>query len=162
MSCNQRCESEASGRKIKKNASAFPILTGILIAILPKCPFCIAAYSSAIALCSGKKIYNQDPDWTNFISIALAIITLAMVLFNYRGKRTWFAASLVLMGSFLIIQTELYTGELTGYYYGAGLLLLGVWANASLLYFYKKWIVPFFNYLWTGKFESVQVAEKSE
>lgn len=85
-----------------------------------------------------------------------------MVLFNYRGKRTWFAAGLVLMGSVLIIQTELYTGELTGYYYGAGLLLLGVWSNASLLYFYKRWIAPSYNYLLTGKFEIVQVVEKSE
>lgn len=142
MQCTQnRCQ-KTFERKIKNKRSTFPILTGILIAILPKCPFCIAAYSSAIALCSGTKVYNQSPDWTNFISIALAVITLFMVLLNYRGKRTWIAASLVILGSALIIRTELYTGELTEYYYGALMLLLGVWANGSFVYFYKKLIKP--------------------
>jgi len=142
MQCTQNRCKDTLARKIKKKRSAFPILTGILIAILPKCPFCIAAYSPAISLCSGTKIYNQAPDWTNFISIGLAILTLFMILFNYRGKRTWLAASLVIIGSMLIIRTELYTGELTEYYYGAIALLLGVWINASFLYFYRKWIKP--------------------
>lgn len=138
MACSEnKCKKFIDG-KIKKNRSVFPILTGILIAILPKCPFCIAAYSSAIVLCSGNKIYNQAPDWTNFISIGLAVLTLLMILFNFRGKRTWYAVGLVIVGSALIIRTELFTGALEEYYFGALALLLGVWLNGSFLYFYKS------------------------
>lgn len=154
MQCSQKSCSHSLDRKIKKKRSAFPILTGILIAILPKCPFCIAAYSSAIVLCSGTKLYHQAPDWTNFISIGLAVLTLIMILFNYRGKRTWFAASLVILGSLLIIRTELYTGELQEYYIGAFALLMGVWVNASFMFFYRKWMKPifhFFNFLRKGR-----------
>jgi len=133
-------------RKIKKNSSVFPILTGILIAVLPKCPFCIAAYSSAIVLCSGHKIYNQSPDWTNFISIGLALLTLLMIVLNFRGKRTWLAAGLVIIGSCLIIRTELYTGALEEYYFGAVMLLAGIWVNSSFMYFYKNWIKALSKY----------------
>lgn len=143
MGCTQNeCQSKFNSN-IKKKRSAYPILVGILIAILPKCPFCIAAYSSAIVLCSGTKLYNQTPDWTNYISILLAFVTLLMILLNFRGKRTWFAAGLVVLGSSLIIGTELFTGELTNYYYGAFLLLMGVWVNASFMFFFRKWINVF-------------------
>ncbi len=145
MQCAQRNCKNSFVRKIKEKTSAFPVLTGILIAILPKCPFCIAAYSSAMVLCSGTKIYNQSPDWSNFISIALAGITLLMVLLNFRGKRTWVSAALIILGAGLIIKTELYTGELDGYYYGSIVLLLGVWVNGSFLSIFQKWIKPLFR-----------------
>lgn len=152
MQCSQKsCRSDFNP-KIKKKRSSYPIIIGILIAILPKCPFCIAAYSSAIVLCSGTKLYNQSPDWTNYISILLAFVTLLMVVLNYRGKRTWYAAALVLIGSALIIRTELFTGNLSEYYYGAFLLLLGVWLNASFLFFYRKWIAPLWK--WIPDFKS--------
>ncbi len=110
---------------------------GILIALIPKCPFCILAYSSAISLCcSAKVVYT--PEWTSWLSVILAFITLSGIILNYRGKRTWFAALLVVLGSLLIIQAELFTGELGEYYYGAAALLLGVWINGSFLYFFKK------------------------
>lgn len=136
-----------SKRKREAKRSAFPILTGILIALLPKCPFCILAYSSAITLCSGARWYNHSPGWTSWISIGLLVITLLMILLNYRGKRTVFAAAMVLAGSFLIIRTELLTGDLTIYYYGVFMLLTGVWINASFYYFLRRWIKPAFKSL---------------
>ena len=103
------------------------------------------AYSSAITLCSGAKIYDHNPTWVSYISIFLAIITLALVLWNYKGKRTWFAAGLVLLGSFFILDGELRTGDFTNYYWGVGSLLLGVWMNGSLGYFYQKYFQPTMN-----------------
>lgn len=157
MQCSQKsCRSDLNP-KIKKKRSSYPILIGILIAILPKCPFCIAAYSSAIVLCSGTKLYNQSPDWTNYISIILAFVTLLMIVLNYRGKRTWYAAALVLFGSALIIRTELFTGDLKEYYYGAFALLLGVWLNASFLFFYRKWIAPLWKWILDFKSKKIKV-----
>ena len=120
---------------------------GLFIALIPKCPFCILAYSSAITLCSGTKVYMHHPEWTSWISIILAIFTLLMVLFNYRGRRTIYAAILVLLGSSLIVVSELYTGEIQVYYYGVTILLFGVWFNASFMYFYRVWLIPLLNFL---------------
>jgi hypothetical protein len=97
-------------------------------------------------LCSGTKIYNHSPEWTSFISIALAALTLLFILMNYRGRRTVFSALMVLAGSILIIRTELFTGEVIEYYYGVGLLMVGVWVNASFYFFYYRFIKPVFSF----------------
>lgn len=144
MEKNCPCPSKKEDQK-----AALPILGGILIAILPKCPFCILAYSSAMTLCNGSKIYHHAPGWASWISIVLAMLTLAMVLLNYRGTRTLIATALILIGSLLIIRSELYTGDVQGYYIGATALILGVWINASFLYVFHKWIKPFSNELIT-------------
>ncbi len=136
-----------SKRRKSEHKSTFPLLSSVLIAFLPKCHFCILAYSSAITLCSGTKIYDHSPEWTSFLSIGLAVLTLLFILLNYRGRRTVAAAFLVVSGSILIIRTELYTGEITAYYYGVFLLMIGVWVNASFYYFFYRFIKPVFSYL---------------
>ena len=128
----KKCHCPSKNKK-RDQKSALPVLGGLLIALLPKCPFCLLAYSSAMTLCNGSKIYLHTPGWTSWISIGLAILTLMMVLLNYRGKRTIVAASLILFGSLFILRSELYTGDILGYYFGAAMLMLGVWVNASFL-----------------------------
>ncbi|MCB9275152.1 MAG: hypothetical protein H6564_14005 [Lewinellaceae bacterium] len=125
---------------------------GILIVLLPKCPFCLLAYSSAITLCSGVKVYQHEPGWPSWISIGLASLTLALVLWNYKGRRTLFAAALILSGSYFILSSELQTGELAVYYLGAALLLSGVWVNGSFRYVFNRWARP----LWQRLFLSAK------
>ncbi|MEM6724377.1 MAG: hypothetical protein AAF598_10090 [Bacteroidota bacterium] len=129
-SCSCTARTDRSAKR-----SAFPVLTGIFIAVLPKCPFCILAYSSAITMCG---VNGHIPAWTSWISIALAVLTLLFVLLNNRGRRTILAAVLVIAGSLFIIHSEMISGSMENYYLGASLLLAGVWTNASLLYFLRK------------------------
>ena len=129
-------------RKIEKRSRFLPVLTGVAIALLPKCPFCIMAYSSAITLCSGAKIYDHNPTWVSYISIGLAVLTLFFVLWNYKGTKTLIAAGLVLLGSYFILDSELRTGDFENYYWGVFSLLIGVWVNGSFGYFYKKYFKP--------------------
>lgn len=136
MSSNCSCKNRKKRDLFKHPHLSF--FAGLFIAILPKCPFCILTYSSAITLCSGKTIYNHDPTWTSWISIALALFTLLAILLNFKGRKTIAAAGLVLLGSAFLLYSELYTGDLTSYYWGAGLLLVGVWLNANLMYFYRQ------------------------
>ncbi|MEO1260876.1 MAG: hypothetical protein AAFZ15_18905 [Bacteroidota bacterium] len=133
-SCNCR-----KSHRIESKSRFLPMLAGIAIALLPKCPFCVMAYSSAITLCSGAKLYDHSPTWVSYISIFLAVLTLALVLWNYKGRRTWIASLLVLFGSYFILDSELRTGDFENYYWGVGSLLLGVWINGSFSYFYKKY-----------------------
>ena len=119
-------------------SSFISIFGAFFIAILPKCPFCIMAYSSAITMCSGKKLYHSDPTWATYISIGLALFTLVIVLYNYKGTKTIIAAILVIIGSAFILNSEFYSGEMMHYNLGAGILILGVWLNANLMYFIKR------------------------
>lgn len=110
----------------------YPFLLGLLIAIVPKCPFCVLAYSSAMTLCNGSKLYLHQAGWTSWISIGLVAFTLLMVVLNYRGRRTWLAAGAIIAGGSMVAMAELYTGQLQLYYGGAALVFLGIWTNASL------------------------------
>ena len=129
----------------KEKKSLSPLFTGIMVAILPKCPYCILAYSSAITMCSGTKLYAQTPGWTSYLPLGLALLTLLFILLNYRGKRTIIAATLVGTGSLLMLACQFYTFDINHYYLGTFFLLFGVWVNASFRFFYKQWIKPIFS-----------------
>ena len=130
----QSCSCKVQKRRVAKR-SGWTVLMGILIAVLPKCPFCILAYSSAITMCG---VNRHTPEWTSWISIALAALTLLFILLNNRGARTILASILVVIGSGFILSSELVSGSMEAYYWGVGFLLAGVWTNASLYYFLRK------------------------
>lgn len=140
------CKCKTRTKKEARNSS-LSILGGIGLALLPKCHFCVLAYSSAVTVCGKGTYYDHSPEWTSFISIGLAFITLVFVFINRRGKRTWYAAALVVIGIGLISLSELYTGEKLHYFLGAGILMMGVWINASFLYFFHQYLKPLFAYL---------------
>ena len=134
--------------KKKKHAKGkYSILSGILIALIPKCPYCILAYSSAITMCSGTKLYAHTPSWTSYLLLALAVLTILFIIMNYKGKRTIIAASLAALGSLLMLTSQFYTFDINHYYIGTFLLLFGVWVNASFRFFYRQWIKPLFSRL---------------
>jgi hypothetical protein len=89
-------------------------------------------------MCSGQ-VFHHQPDWTSYISIVLALATLGLVFWNYKGIRTIAASALILAGSVIIFNSELFTGNTTHYYIGCGLVLGGVWTNGSLMHFLRKW-----------------------
>lgn len=115
------------------------MVLGVAVALLPKCPFCILAWSSAITLCSGEQIYDHSAEWTSWISVGLVALTFGLVVWNYRGSRTVVAAALVLLGGGLVVRAEWLTGSLATYYCGAVLLLAGVWINGNLLPLMRQW-----------------------
>jgi len=131
-------------RTKKEKKSIPPLLTSIIVVLLPKCPYCILAYSSAITMCSGTKLYTHSPSWASYLLVGLAILTLLFILLNYRGKRTIIAAALVGTGSLFMLACQFYTFNINHYYIGTFLLLFGVWVNASFRFFFRQWIKPLF------------------
>ena len=57
-------------------------LSAFLVIIIPKCPFCVMAYTSAITMCGGTDMYFAENNWVSYIPILLGaiIILLADVL----------------------------------------------------------------------------------
>ena len=128
------CPKKHSQNNSRKLYSLVPAL---FIALIPKCPFCILTYTSAITICSSKSLGSYAPHWTSWISIAFATLTLIVTLYNYKGQRTLIASALIVAGSALIVYSELFTGLLQPYYWGCGILIFGVWVNGSFMYFFR-------------------------
>ena len=138
------CKNCNTNRKVYtfRNSSFF---SAFLIILIPKCPFCIMAYSSAITICGGQDIYMASNNWVSFIPLVLSGVVLGMILFNQRGTRTWIAAILALLSALLIIFSHQLIISASFYNVGGIGLLLAAWLNGNLLSFINQLIRKFRN-----------------
>jgi len=125
--------------KSKKKYNLIPWLPTFAIAILPKCPFCIMAYSGAMSLCSGKMLYPNANSISSYIIIGLALFTLIGIALNYKKKTTIIALAIAAVGILLLSISQFYLMSNDLYYVGTALLFFGIWYNGSFNFFYKKY-----------------------
>ena len=142
MTCNQK---KTCGRQ--KRSKFFSWLPTFLLIILPKCPFCLMAYSGAISLCSGKMMYPHADSYSVYIIGLLSILTCAGIIFNYRDKRTNIAIGLALLGVVLILSGQLWLMSEVAYYIGVLVLIFGIWFNGSFLFVFRKYISSKYSFI---------------
>jgi len=131
-STSQKCHTRIN----KKNISWLP---AFIIAILPKCPFCIMAYSGAMSLCSGRTLYPNAGTSSSYLIVGLSILVLASIAFNHKGRKTSIAIFLSLLGIISLISSQFIFINQVPYYIGVGLLFFGIWYNGSFSFFYRKY-----------------------
>jgi len=124
-------------KKVNRSSSASLFSTVVLI-ILPKCPICIMAYSSAITICGGPDMYLMSNNWVSYVPLVLALFINLMFLFNWRGQRTLYALTIALVGFILISLTHQLVLSSGFYNLGAALLLMSIWLNSSLISLLNK------------------------
>lgn len=124
-------------KKVNRSSSASLFSTVVLI-ILPKCPICIMAYSSAITICGGTDMYFRSNNWVSYVPLVLALFINLMFLFNWRGQRTLYALTIAMVGFTLISLTHQLVLSPVFYDLGAVLLLMSIWLNSSLIFLLNK------------------------
>jgi drug/metabolite transporter (DMT)-like permease len=113
----------ASGARRHVRASEASLFGAALLFLLPHCPFCILVYSSAVSLCGGAIWHDHAPRWTSALSVILAFLAAGLILAGRRRRSTWAAFSLALAGALLIAHSELASGLIEPYRWGAALVL---------------------------------------
>lgn len=96
------------------------------------------AYSGAMTMCSGKKLYPDNDIAFSILMIALAIVVFAGIALNRRGRRTRAAMIIAFTGALLIFVSQFIQISEVIYYTGCSLLLFGVWVNGSFLHFFQR------------------------
>ena len=132
------CKKQAN---IKKPVSQqkLPFFLSLIIAILPKCPFCIFGYTSALAMCSGTTIESHKAgNAVAYLPLVLATFVVVSLLMNFKGRRTWYALGLALFGTLLINWSALWSGNLMAYFSGAFFLFLSIFINGSFAFFWRN------------------------
>lgn len=123
----------------KKN---YGVWIGLLLAILPKCPFCVMAYSGTLMLCSKDAVIVSTHTNTSGITIIFTsifcLLSVVGIYFNKRGIRTRYALGMAIAGACMIMTSVLLSGGLMLYYCGVAFIFAGVWLNGSMLYFVNK------------------------
>ena len=113
-------------------------IPAFLIAILPKCPFCIMAYTGAVSLCSGKMWSPNTNAYSSYLIMGLSVLVLLAILLNHRGKRTYLAAIFAVAGIALLYLSQYYWLSEFTYYVSVILLFFSIWFNGSFFYFIKR------------------------
>lgn len=107
-------------------------MSTFLIMLIPKCPFCFAAYSSAITICGiRQESYNF---WELYLLGLMILIIFAGLILRYRGLRTLVGLGVAGLGTTAIFQGVI-NENLVWYYLGAGLLLAGSMINRKIFRF---------------------------
>jgi len=137
------CEPCQKGKLVSGRKKPSGLLTTILLILLPKCPFCVMAYSSTFILCGKAGVISEQTHSfaspaTIFITSILCLIVLLGIALNYRDTRTRYALILAVAGCLLIMYSVCVDGEESVYFSGVFLIFIGVWLNASLLYILNK------------------------
>lgn len=102
---------------------------GLLVLILPKCPFCVVAYTSSIAICGAPSVVNHHTDWGAWVALGLATVCIGSIARNYRGTGTRTAIIISLLGLSLLLFGLFTPNAMPWYYTGAVLLFLGSFYN---------------------------------
>jgi hypothetical protein len=119
------------------------MLTGLLLALLPKCPFCLVAYSGTVVLCGkGGSVFTShtiSSEATFYSSLVLCGIILTSILLNNRkDARTAYAFLLATLGSAIVLFSVTRGGGILLYYLGVVTIFGAVWLNGSLLFFVSR------------------------
>lgn len=132
----QSCGCKRQEKQRKRQRLSF--LLTLLVAILPKCPFCAFGYSSVVVMCSGAKIHDYEANVLGFVSIPLAFAVLISLCWNYRGTKTGIAVGVAILGIIPLVYAQLISGNPFQYFLGTGLILLAVLLNG-------RWYNRFFK-----------------
>ncbi|HRI61704.1 MAG TPA: hypothetical protein PK228_18320 [Saprospiraceae bacterium] len=128
------CPKEKRARK----REGIPLALSIFIAILPKCPFCVFGYSSVMVLCSGSTVFDYEPGPMSYLPLGIVAAVIASLIWNFRGRRTWWALALVLTGGLILAHAQRVTGHVSEYFTGVALIFSGVLVNGVFLHFWRK------------------------
>jgi uncharacterized membrane protein YczE len=129
---NCSCKKQQT-RRVK---NTLPIVLSVIIAILPKCPFCILGYSSVMTLCSGVHT-TFLPSVGGYFPIIISLVVVSSFFLNYKGQRTLVALFLAIVASLFIGVACFVNGGASLYYIGVMLLFAGVLYNGKWLYYQR-------------------------
>lgn len=119
-----------------KNGTSW--LSALLIIVIPKCPFCVLAYSSAITMCGTSSLYLTENNWVSFLPVLLGGVIVTMIALNFRDNRTIWALGISSIGLLLIIGSHQLVIDSQYYHLGTFLLFFSILLNGSLFSLLKK------------------------
>ena len=128
------CNKCTTDLKLKQSDKA-SFLSTLFIVLIPKCPLCIMAYSSAITMCGGRELYLNQNNWVSYIPIILGVVILVLIIQRFKGLKTWVSLMIATGGLLLIVGVHQLMIPSSAYNLGAGLLLFATWLNGSFISF---------------------------
>ncbi|MBL7770852.1 MAG: hypothetical protein JNK20_17885 [Flavipsychrobacter sp.] len=113
------------------------LLSGIVLAVLPKCPFCFVAFSSTLVLCGKGESVSQSISLSSAPTILFAsvfcLLAILSIALSYKDYRTRYALLVAIGGTACIMTSVLLSGGELLYYFGVLLIMGAVAINMRRL-----------------------------
>jgi len=131
---------------LKTRTASF--LGSIIILLLPKCPFCLVAYSGTITLCGTAGVFTQTKhhtDWGAYAAIFISILITVSMMLTYKLSRGYFGylsmAATAVCGLLFMYIGIFQAESMTCYYTGAALLVIAIFIYSDVYHkFFQKLI----------------------
>lgn len=139
---NKDCHA-CTGRRLNQEAPGSASLVGnLLLVLMPKCSFCVMAYTSTALLCTKDETVvasslHASP-LTISITVVLCLLILGGIFLNRRGTRTRYALSIALAGMAMMLASVAWGGGEALYYAGNATVFAGIWVNGSFMHLWRQ------------------------
>ena len=134
------CCSSQKAVAIKKEPSfksgLMSFLSTALIIVLPKCPFCVAAYSGAILMFFDIENEALTPLFLHGKPV-LGLVIIALIAFNYNAKKSKIALTVSILAFVLLLLSTYGNISLVPNWVLYLGFLFGAWYNGNFRYFYN-------------------------
>ena len=123
-------------KKPSKKGGFLSFISAALIILLPKCPFCIAAYSGALVMFYEVDSASLAPIFMHLKPL-LGLFVLTSILLNFKGRKSKVAVVITAV-AFTLLLLEVYLNMhliptwiiYLGFFFGA-------WYNGNFVHFYR-------------------------
>ncbi len=119
-----------------KKGGLLSFLSAALIIILPKCPFCIAAYSGAAMMFYEVDAASLAPIFTH-VKPMLGLFVLTSILLNFKGRKSKIAVSITSVAFTLLLLEVYFNLHLVPTWIVYLGFLFGAWYNGNFVHFYR-------------------------
>jgi|GEM_PF-5238572 len=137
----QQVYEEHGSPPVTGNSLNVPLISNLFLIFLPKCSFCVLAYTSSILLCTRNESIVATSVHSSPLTIGLTaafcLFILGGILLNRRGARTRYALMWAMMGIAGMLVSVTWGGGTFLYYLSNSLVFLGIWINGSFLYIWN-------------------------
>jgi len=127
----------SSCKNVNTFAKKYSSVLGFVIFILPKCPFCFVAYSSAVTLCGTSTLIThttRHTDWGAYIALAMGITITSCIFFTNKKKQYRGMALIMALCGMLLLSIGIFkTDAMICYYIGAALLVMATFIYNRVL-----------------------------
>jgi len=135
MPKSESCKSKNTSINTKNKRTGFAsFITTLFIVILPKCPFCIAAYSSTLLLFWDLQVSELSIIYPH-IKPFLGLIILTLILFNYRGRKTIYALIIAILAFTFLVEKAYFITQLIPDWFIYLMFIFSVWLNGNFEFF---------------------------
>jgi hypothetical protein len=130
------CGNDCKALNKKPGEGSYGLFSGLLLLVIPKCPFCFIAFSGVLVACGTGGTSHQVTTTYSVITIIISVLfcltSLLSIVLHYRPGRGNYALVLAVPGVIALIYSVVFAGGELLYYSGALFVLAGLVRNSGM------------------------------